>query len=131
MIDPNTLVEFITAVDALAKQAAALDAARAALAADAAARAPQVAALVVKSGAVLPDDRDRLAGLLADPARLPSLLAKVADYHAREKLAQLGQPAPAAKRAAAGPYVGARTSAVRESDLAFLRHLGIDAPPAA
>jgi len=79
-----------------------------------------------------PADREKAAAALKDPARVLEILIKTADVNNTIRPRTLGT-AVQEKKAGAGsgvssldsPYVGRRTSEVRESDKVFLAGLGI------
>jgi hypothetical protein len=78
-----------------------------------------------------PADREKAAAALKDPARVLEILIKTADVNNTIRPRTLGTAVQEKKAGAAGvssldsPYVGRRTSEVRESDKVFLAGLGI------
>jgi len=79
-----------------------------------------------------PADREKAAAALKDPARVLEILIKTADVNNTIRPRTLGTAVSEKKASAGGgvssldsPYVGRRTSEVRESDKVFLAGLGI------
>jgi len=78
-----------------------------------------------------PADREKAAEALMNPVRALEILIKTADVNNTIRPRTMGVPV-AEKKASAGatnsltdPWVGRRTSAKRESDLAYERGLGL------
>lgn len=99
---------------------------------------PQVAQALADNKHILPDEVKEAEEMLKDPAMALEILGKVASHKTKSDGDQhrLGQPAGTEKSAGAkynsltSPHVGARTTMIKESDLAFSRGLGLPDPVA-
>ncbi len=140
---PEKVIEHIRVSDhALTKAAAAEEATRAKQA-EVDALIPQVCDVMVQFERITPQQRDKLAEMLRDPAKTLELMIKVAGHRNADELAQLGrgvtgdghtktaaangsQPDPS--RSLSSPHVGARTTMVKQSSVNLFRGLGLTPP---
>ena len=88
---------------------------------------PAVIEALIRNERIDPADREKAAEALKDPARALEVLIKCADVNMTIRPRTLGT---AVEKKASAPgrndnYVGRRTSEPKESDLAFLRGLGL------
>jgi hypothetical protein len=93
---------------------------------------PQVCDTMVTFERCRPDEREKLAAALADPAQALKLLIDVAGHRNKEEMAVLGKAAGDMNKQAAAngtgpyvPYAGERTTRIKESDHAWFRGLGV------
>lgn len=92
---------------------------------------PAAIQALVANERIDPVDAEKAAAALKDPARVLEILIKTADVNNTIRPRTLGTAVSEKKAGAAGvssldsPYVGRRTSEVRESDKVFLAGLGI------
>lgn len=124
------------------KKAAEAEAAHRAKQAQVEALIPQVLDTMISHGRIRPDQREKLAQALRDPARSLELMISVAGHRNAEELSRLGTGIQQTKTAAAGrtgssydpgnsltsPYVGARDTRVKQSSVNLFRGLGLNAP---
>lgn len=104
---------------------------------------PQVCDVLIQFERVRPDQREKLAESLKDPVQVLQLMIKLAGHRNADELAKLGQgvdPNAQTKTAAAGqgtpgqynslshPYVGQRTTMVKQSSQRLFQGLGLAAP---
>lgn len=112
-------------VDALGKQAAA----REAEARKAAAAVPATVEALIKHKRIDADDRDEAVTVLRDHAMALEVLQKTAAHRSPDEIAHLGKADNQVKQAAeydsTHPYVGAKTSRMRESDRKWFERLGV------
>jgi NADH:ubiquinone oxidoreductase subunit E len=123
--------DLVDVVDYVECSAAALDAAeklvKQAEAAQhkAAALIPAVVDALIAHERIDPKDREKCAAMLKDPVKVLEILEKTADTNRTSRPRQLGHAVQEKKASANPPYVGARTSQARASDLRFDEVLGL------
>ncbi len=132
------VIEHIAVSEAVAEKAASLEKTAAATKTAVAALIPSVVQKMIDCERITPDQREKLAGLLADPVQALTILEKVADHRNAAEVAKLGGgvPATAGVKTAShnpgasltSPYVGARTTRVKQSSVNLFRMLGINIP---
>ena len=87
---------------------------------------PSVIDALIAHERIDPKDREKCAAMLKDPVKVLEILEKTADTNRTIRPKQLGSAVQEKKASAASPYVGARTSQARASDLRFDEVLGIN-----
>jgi hypothetical protein len=137
------VIEYITVSSTALEKAAAFEKAAADKQTEVDALIPSVCDVMVQHERIQPNQREKLAAALKDPARALELLIKVAGHRNKDEIARLGSGIEAngqVKQASANgrtsspsdslnsPNVGARTTAVKQSDVNFFKGLGIAAP---
>jgi hypothetical protein len=132
---PEKIVEHIGYSSAALEKAAAAIAQTDRVKAACQALIPGVVDALVENERILPEQREKAAATLADPVKALELLAHVAQHrNAGEQ--RLGEPADGQLKTAAydpgaslsNPYVGQRSTRVKQSDVNLFRRLGL-APP--
>ena len=127
---------------ALEKAAAAEDAANVKQA-EVAALIPQVVDTMIQHERITPNQREKLAEMLADPAKALELMIKVASHRNADELAKLGtgvagdgqvktaqaQGQPYDPQSSlSNPNVGVRTTRVKQSSVNLFSGLGLNTP---
>ncbi len=88
---------------------------------------PSVIEALVAHERIDPADREKCAAMLKDPVKVLEILEKTADTNRTIRPRQFGHAVQEKKASASSsPYVGARTSQARASDLRFDEVLGIN-----
>jgi hypothetical protein len=88
---------------------------------------PSVIDALIAHERIDPKDREKCAAMLKDPVKVLEILEKTADTNRTIRPKQLGSAVQEKKASAQpSPYVGARTSQARASDLRFDEVLGIN-----
>jgi hypothetical protein len=88
---------------------------------------PSVVEALVAHERIDPADREKCASMLKDPVKVLEILEKTADTNRTIRPKQFGSAVQEKKASAqSSPYVGARTSQARASDLRFDEVLGIN-----
>jgi len=141
---PEKVIEHIRVSDHALTKAAAAEEAALTKQAEVNQLIPQVCDVMVKHERITPQQRDKLAEMLKDPAKALELMIKVAGHRNQDELSKLGQGVTGdgqTKTAAAdgqpydpaaslsNPNVGVRTTRVKQSSVNLFRGLGL-APPA-
>lgn len=123
------VVDYLTASSAFIEKSAAEEQRRSAQDKRAAEMIPQAVDALVQNGFAREQQREKLAKVLTDPARVLEVLIETATFNKEASGAQvLGSPAPASEKRASSltdPRVGARrgdNSPYRESDMALFKH---------
>ena len=131
---PEKVVELVTVSNAALEKAAGVQKSAAAARAKVAAMIPQVCDIMVQFDRIQPNQRQKLAEALTDPVRVLELLMKTAGHRNADELNKLGSPNGQTKTAevkqgsALSPFVGGRSSDVRDSDRALFAGLGLPVP---
>lgn len=141
---PEKVIEQIRISDIGLQKAAAAEQAQQAKQAQVEALIPQVVDTMIRHERITPNQREKLAGMLRDPAQVLELMIKVAGHRNADELSRLGvsvnpdsQEKTAADRVGTpydpassmtSPYVGARTTMVKQSDLNLFKKLGLSPP---
>lgn len=137
---PEKVIEHIRVSDIALEKAAAAEQKQTEKQAAVAKLIPQVCDAMITHNRARPDQREKLASLLADPAEALNLLIKVAGHRNDDELARLGQGAsvdgtiktagdktPSSSLNSA--YVGGRsTGRVKESSARLFSALGLAVP---
>lgn len=103
---------------------------------------PEAVEAMVQHERIEPNQREKLAALLRDPAEVLKLLVKVAAHRNRTEIATLGQgvgadgqtktagarPAHDPSRSLTSPNVGQRTTMVKQSSVNLFKRLGLGNP---
>ena len=88
----------------------------------------------------MPAEREKLAAMLRDPAKVLELMLKVAGHRNADEMSKLGTPSGQVKTASNGrpvsdpassltnPHVGARTTMLKQSSVSLFRGLGLAIP---
>jgi len=138
---PEKIVEFIGYSQAALEKAAALVADHEKKASALTECRKKAVEAMIEHERVRPDQRAKLAEALQDPVRALELLAKVAGHRNREELAHLGNGVDGNGRVKAAahadpsrslnsPFVGARTTMIKQSDINLFSRLGLPIPSA-
>ena len=137
------VVEQIKVSDIAMQKAAAAEEAARTKQAECEALIPQVVDTMVKHERITPQQREKLAEMLRDPAKTLELMMKVAGHRNADEIAKLGSGVTGdgqVKTAAAqgspyepassltSPHVGARTTRVKQSSVNLFQGLGLSAP---
>lgn len=132
------VLEQIRVSDTILQKAAAAEKQQEEKKAAVAARIPEVVDALLRNERIQPSQQEKLAGLLEDPAKVLELMIKVADHRNADEVAKLGQGVAGSEKTAGAasdpsrsltdPYVGGRTTRVKQSSVNFFRGLGLAAP---
>lgn len=135
---PEKVLEHVKVSSIALEKAAAAEEARQTKQAEVDAIIPGVCDTLVEHERIRPEQRDKLAEALKDPAEVLNILIKVANHKNSAEQGKLGagvDPNGTTKTAGArgynsltDPFVGQRTTRVKESDAKLFAGLGV-APP--
>ena len=131
------VIQHVTLTDKALSKAAAFEKAAAARDQKVAALIPKVVDTMVQFERISPNEREKLASLLKDPVKVLELMIKVAGHRNVDELSRLGAPAGQGQTKQANanpansltnPFVGARTTTVKQSSVSLFKGLGLPAP---
>ena len=137
---PEKVLDFIGYSTAALEKADAMLQSHEKQAADCAALIPTAVAALVDHERIREDQREKAAELLKDPVKTLQLLIKVAGHRNAQELAHLGTGVDSAVKTASGgqthdpsqslssPFVGQRTTRVKQSSVNLFRGLGLPDP---
>lgn len=100
---------------------------------------PKAVDALVNGERITPEQREKAAQILADPAQTLELLIKVAGHRNAQELGHLGTPVNGQTKTAgaiaqdpsaslSSPHVGRRTTMVKQSDVNLFSRLGLTPP---
>jgi hypothetical protein len=128
---PQKVVDYVHCTNAALEKAAADRQTKLAQDQKVKALIPDCVEALISNGRVAPENREKLAAALTDPAKCVELLTKLA-AHRVEAETQLGRPTttqqPTKTASARNTYDGQRTDVMRESDRKLFSALGLAVP---
>jgi hypothetical protein len=139
---PEKVIDYIGFSDAAMEKAAEFHRQVATKQAEVEKLIPAAVDALVAHERITPAEREKAAAMLKDPAQALTLLTKMAGHRSAQELGTLGSPTGGSGQKTAGangksynpadsltnPNVGARTTRIKQSDVALFRGLGIDPP---
>lgn len=140
---PEKVVESIRISDTALQKAAAAEKAARTKQAEVNALIPKVVDTMIQHERITPQQREKLAEMLRDPAKTLELMMKVAGHRNADEIAKLGSGVTGdgqVKTASAqgqgydpassltDPRVGVRTTRVKQSSVSLFQGLGLSAP---
>lgn len=146
---PEKVIAHVEVTSTALEKAAAAEQARTEKQAEVSALIPKVCDVMLEHDRITPQQREKLAEMLADPVKVLELMIKVAGHRNQDELARLGsgvdpnQPGQVKTAGASAngngsvynpadsltdPNVGARTTRIKQSSVNLFRGLGLEPP---
>lgn len=141
---PEKVIQHIQLTDTALQKAAAFEKTAATKQAAYESKIPAVVAAMVQFERIAPNQKEKLAEMLKDPAQALDLMIKLAGHRNTEELARLGtgvgldgqvktagaRPQANPASSLTNPNVGARTTMVKQSEVNLFKGLGLPTPAA-
>lgn len=95
---------------------------------------PGVVDALARNGRIKPQEKEAAASLLHDPIKALEILGRTAEHRNDEELSRLGSQVSTTKKASHvsgslnSPYVGARSSGLKDSDRILFERLNLPIP---